>query len=186
MKFKKIVAAGVASLTLIATSVNVVSAHSVGTVILLNANMPAYNAKGKKIKKARPFSKGDLYKILGTKKIKGKKFYRLTKKKYIIAKDSKLIDDRTIPPEKPFKEWQSKHLVDTSGDIYEQIKKAYDLHGDDRLEAFKEIAFEKQMLNTKTGEIFGGLEPFESIIKTDYYNHMEAVTGKPFTDDTLH
>ena len=74
-------------------------------------------------------------------------------------------------------------MVDTSGDIYEQIKKTYELQG---LEAFKEIAFEKQMLNTKTGEIFSGLEPFESIIKTDYYNHMEAVTGKPFTDDTLH
>ena len=186
MKFKKIVAAGVASLTLIATSVNVVSAHSVGTVILLNANMPAYNAKGKKIKKARPFSKGDLYKILGTKKIKGKKFYRLTKKKYIIAKDSKMIDDRTIPPERPVKEWQSKHLVDTSGDIYEQTKKAYELQGDDRLEAFKEIANEKQMLNKTTGEIFGGLEPFESMIKNDYYFHLEAITGKPVTDDTLH
>lgn len=146
MKFKKLMAAGVATLTLLATSANVVSAHAVGTVILLNANMPAYNAKGKKIKKARPFAKGDLYKILGTKKIKGKKFYRLTKKKYIIAKDSKLIDDRTIPPERPAKEpWQSKHLVDNEIGLVAQIKKAFTLQGDDKLEAYKEIAVQMNM-----------------------------------------
>lgn len=153
MKFKKLMAAGVASLTLLATSTSVVSAHAVGTVVLLNANMPAYNAKGKKIKKAHPFAKGDLYKILGTKKIKGKKFYRLTKKKYIIAKDSKLIDDRTIPPERPVKEpWQSKNLVDTLPSLSDQVKKALSLQGEDRLEADKEIASQLGMLN-KNGDI---------------------------------
>lgn len=146
MKIKKLMVAGVTSLTLLATSVNVVSAHAVGTLILLDANMPAYNAKGKRIKKARPFAKGDLYKILSTKKVKGKKFYRLTKKKYIIANDSKLIDDRTIPPERPVKEpWQSKHLVDNEVGLVAQIKKAFTLQGDDKLEAYKEIAAQMNM-----------------------------------------
>lgn len=147
MKFKKIIAAGVASLALLTTSVNVVSAHAVGTLIVLDANMPAYNAKGKKIKKVRPFAKGDLYEILGAKKIKGKKFYRLTKKKYIIADDSKLIDDRTIPTEKPIeKPWESRHLVDTDkGGLVTQIKKALALEGEDRLEAEQEIAAQMNM-----------------------------------------
>lgn len=153
MKFRKLMVAGVTSLTLLATSVNVVSAHAVGTIILLDANMPAYNAKGKKIKKARPFAKGNLYEILSTKKIKGKKFYRLTKRKYIIANDSKLIDDSTIPPERPVKEpWQSKHLVDTLPSLSDQITKALSLQGEDRLEADKEIASQLGMLN-KNGDI---------------------------------
>lgn len=183
MKFKKALAAGLASITLLSASATTVSAHSKGTLVDLTSDIPAYNAKGKKIKKARPFSQGDVYEILGVKKIKGKKFYRLTKTKYVIANDSKIV--KHIPPITVRPKWQSKHLVDTSGDIYEQTWKAYQLHGDDRLEAFKEIAKQKDML-TDNGEIFGGLDPFESMIKTDYYNHMAVVTGKPFTEDTLH
>lgn len=183
MKFKKVLAVGLASLTLLSASATTVSAHSKGTLVDLTSDIPAYNAKGKKIKKVHPFSQGDLYEILGVKKIKGKKFYRLTKTKYVIADDSKIV--KHIPPITVRPKWESKHLVDTSGDIYEQIWKAYQLHGDDRLEAFKEIAKQKDML-TDNGEIFGGLDPFESMIKTDYYNHMAVVTGKPFTEETLH
>lgn len=182
MKFKKVLAAGLASITLLSTSATTVSAHSKGTLVDLTNDIPAYNAKGKKIKKAHPFYQGDLYEILGIKKIKGKKFYRLTKTKYVIADDSKIV--KHIPSITVRPKWESKHLVDTSGDIYEQTWKAYQLHGDDRLEAFKEIAYQKQML-TNSGEILGGVESFETKIKTDYYNHMEAVTGKPFTEDTL-
>lgn len=39
---------------------------------------------------------------------------------------------------------------------------------------------------TDNGEIFGGLDPFESMIETDYYNQMAVVTGKPFIKETLH
>ena len=183
MKLKKIIAIGLSTFALLGGSANVVSAHSKGTLVDLTSDIPAYNAKGKKIKKVHPFYQGDLYEILGVKKIKGKKFYRLTKTKYVIADDSKIV--KHIPPITVRPKWESKHLVDTSGDIYEQIWKAYQLHGDDRLEAFKEIAKQKDML-TDNGEIFGGLDPFESMIKTDYYNHMAVVTGKPFTEDTLH
>lgn len=195
MKFKKLIATSLATLSLLGTTVTTVNAGDKGSWIKVTAASPLYNKKGKKIYlghgKRRALSKvrkGDVFVILGTKKIKSKKYYHIYKNGFLRVSSAKIINEinRKQKIKWPTPTWQSKHLVDTSGDIYEQIKKAYDLHGDDRSEAFKEIAFEKQMLNTKTGEIFGGLEPFESIIKTDYYNHMEAVTGKPFTDDTLH
>ena len=141
MKVKKVLAAGLASITLLSASATTVSAHSKGTLVQLMSDIPAYNAKGKKIKKARPFYQGDVYEILGVKKIKGKKFYRLTKKKYVIANDSKIVNSKNVPSEKPVKQkWESKHLVDTLPGLTDQIKKAFTLDGEDKLEAYQEIA----------------------------------------------
>lgn len=195
MKFRKLIAAGLASVTLLSATATTVNAADKGSWIIVKRSAPVYNKKGKKIYRGRrkfrhllKVKKGDFYIILGTKKLKNKKFYEVQKNYFLKVSDAKLTNEvnKKVKEKWPSPTWQSKHLVDTSGDIYEQTKKAYDMQGDDRLEAFKEIANEKQMLNTTTGEILGGLEPFESIIKTDYYNHMEAITGKPFTDDTLH
>ena len=187
MKFGKLLATGLAAVTLLGTATTTVNAFVQRPELTIIKKTYAYNSKGKR--KGKPYYKGWKFALLETRKIKGKKYYRVGKNKYILASKVKKYIPHVYEPDysKPLQpKWQSKHLVDTNGDIYEQTKKAYELHGDDRLEAFKEIANEKQMLNKTTGEIFGGLEPFESIIKTDYYNHMEAVTGKPFTDDTLH
>lgn len=195
MKIRKLIAISLTAVSLLGTTASTVNAADKGSWIKVIAASPIYNKKGKKIYlghgKRRVLSKvrkGDVYVILGTKKIKSKKYYHIYKNGFLKVSDAKLTYEvnKKAKEKWPTSTWQSKHLVDTSGDIYEQIKRAYELQGDDRLEAFKEIAFEKQMLNTKNGEILGGLEPFESIIKTDYYNHMEAITGKPFTDDTLH
>ena len=55
MKLKKIIAIGLSTFALLGGSANVVSAHSKGTLVDLTSDIPAYNAKGKKIKKAPPF-----------------------------------------------------------------------------------------------------------------------------------
>ena len=195
MKFKKLIATSLATLSLLGTTVTTVNAADKGSWIKVTAASPLYNKKGKKIYlghgKRRVLSKvrkGDVYVILGTKKIKSKKYYHIYKNGFLRTSSAKVINEinKKQKIKWPTPTWQSKHLVDTSGDIYEQIKKAYELQGDDRVEAIKEIAHEKQMLDTITGEILGGQEDFESKIKNEYYDHMEAVTGKPFTDDTLH
>lgn len=191
MKLKKVLAASLTSLALLSSSINVVNANiyvdkRFSSEYKATKTTFAYNSKGKKV--GKPYLKGWTFTSFGPKKIKGKKFYKVGKNKYILASNVKKVTYHVYEPDysKPLtSNWQSKHLVDTSGDIYEQTWKAYQLHGDDRLEAFKEIAKQKDML-TDNGEIFGGLDPFESMIKTDYYNHMAVVTGKPFTEDTLH
>lgn len=53
-------------------------------------------------------------------------------------------------PEQPTQEpankpWQSKHLVDNEVGLVAQIKKAFTLQGDDKLEAYKEIAVQMDM-----------------------------------------
>lgn len=195
MKFQKIIAISLASVSLLGTTATSVNAADKGSWIKVIAASPIYNKKGKKIYlghgKRRVLSKvrkGDMYVIFGTKKIKNKKYYHILKNGFLKVSDARLTYEvnKKAKEKWPTPTWQSKHLVDTSGDIYEQIKKAYELQGDDRVEAIKEIALEKQMLDTITGEILGGQEDFESKIKNEYYDHMEAVTGKPFTDDTLH
>lgn len=194
MKFKKLIATSLATLSLLGTTVTTVNAADKGSWIKVTAASPLYNKKGKKIYlghgKRRALSKvrkGDVYVILGTKKIKSKKYYHIYKNGFLRVSSAKIINEinKKQKIKWPTPTWQSKHLVDTNGDIYEQIKKAYELQGDDRVEAIKEIAHEKQMLDTITGEILGGQEDFESKIKNEYYDHMEAVTGKPYTDDTL-
>lgn len=83
MRFKKVIAAGLASVALLGTAVTSVSAAK----LQLIRKTYVYNAKGKKTKTV--YRKGRKIKVLGTKKIKGKKYYRIGKNKYILVKDFK-------------------------------------------------------------------------------------------------
>lgn len=151
MKIRKIIATALASATLLGTAVTTVSAAQLQLV----KKSYVYNAKGKKTKST--LRKGKKVKTLGTKKIKGKKFYKIGKNKYILFKNvsKKVVKTVTSPtpttpkptvPEQPKQEWQSRHLVDTLPDINTQIAKALQLQGDDRLEAEKEIAAQLNIL----------------------------------------
>lgn len=143
MKLNKIIATGLASLALLSTSVTTVSAAK----LQLIRKSYVYNVKGKKTKTL--YRKGRKIKVLGTKKIKGKKYYRIGKNKYVLVKNfkKKKTNYKTVvipnaenskKPQAPV--WESKHLVDTLPSLTDQIKKALTLSGDDRLEADKEVA----------------------------------------------
>lgn len=143
MRFKKVIAAGLASVALLGTAVTSVSAAK----LQLIRKTYVYNAKGKKTKTV--YRKGRKIKVLGTKKIKGKKYYRIGKNKYILVKNfkKKKTNYKTVvipntenskKPQAPV--WESKHLVDTLPSLTDQIKKALTLSGDDRLEADREVA----------------------------------------------
>lgn len=142
MNFKKIVATGLASVVLLGTAATSVSAAK----LQLIRKTYVYNAKGKKTKTV--YRKGRKIKVLGTKKIKGKKYYRIGKNKYVLVKNFKKkktapkpVATNTNEPKQPQAPvWKSKHLVDTLPSLTDQIKKALTLSGDDRLEADKEIA----------------------------------------------
>ena len=143
MKLNKIIITSIASLTLLSTSVTTVSAAK----LQLIRKSYVYNVKGKKTKTL--YRKGRKIKVLGTKKIKGKKYYRIGKNKYVLVKNfkKKKTNYKTVvipnaenskKPQAPV--WESKHLVDTLPSLTDQIKKALTLSGDDRLEADKEVA----------------------------------------------
>lgn len=186
MKYKKTIVAGLASIALFGSNLTVVNAVPAPIQLITKKDTYTYNSKGKKVGKI--YYKGWWFDLLGTKQIKGKQYYRVGKNKYVRASKVRKYDLNVPEPDydKPITpKWQSKHLVDTSGNIYEQTKKAYELQGEDRIEAIKEIANEKQVLNTSTGEILGGLEDFESKIKNEYYVYLEAITGKPVSDNLL-
>ena len=142
MRFKKVIATGLASVALLGTAVTTVSAAKLQIV----RKSYVYNAKGKKTKKF--YRKGKKIKVLGTKKIKGKKYYRIGKKKYILVKNFKkkkaapkpVATNTTEPKQPQAPVWESKHLVDTLPSLTDQIKKALTLSGDDRLEADREVA----------------------------------------------
>lgn len=142
MKLNKIIATGLASLALLSTSVTTVSAAK----LQLIRKSYVYNAKGKKTKTV--YRKGRKIKVLGTKKIKGKKYYRIGKNKYVLVKNFKkkktapkpVATNTTKPKQPQAPVWESKHLVDTLPSLTDQIKKALTLSGDDRLEADKEVA----------------------------------------------
>lgn len=142
MNFKKIVVTGLASVILLGTTVTTVSAAKLQLIRKSNI----YNAKGKKTKIV--YRKGRKIKVIGTKKIKGKKFYRIGKNKYVLVKNFKKkktapkpVATNTNEPKQPQAPvWESKHLVDTLPSLTDQIKKALTLSGDDRLEADKEVA----------------------------------------------
>lgn len=142
MRFKKVIAAGLASVALLGTAATSVSAAK----FQLIRKTYVYNAKGKKTKKF--YRKGKKIKVLGTKKIKGKKYYRIGKNKYVLVKNFKkkkatpkpVATNTTEPKQPQAPVWESKHLVDTLPSLTDQIKKALTLSGDDRLEADKEIA----------------------------------------------
>ena len=142
MRFKKIIAAGLASVALLGTAATTVSAAK----LQLIRKTYVYNAKGKKTKTV--YRKGRKIKVLGTKKIKGKKYYRIGKNKYVLVKNFKkkkatpkpVATNTTEPKQPQAPVWESKHVVDTLPSLTDQIKKALTLSGDDRLEADKEIA----------------------------------------------
>ena len=144
MKFGKLLASGLAAVTLLGTATTTVSAAR----MQLTRKSYVYNAKGKKTKKH--YAKNKSINVIGKKKIKGKKFYKIGKNKYILVKNfCKTIVSETPakqPTQEPAKEpWQSKHLVDNEIGLVAQIKKAFTLQGDDRLEAYKEIAVQMNM-----------------------------------------
>lgn len=142
MRFKKIIATGLASVALLSTAATTVSAAK----LQLIRKTYVYNAKGKRTKTV--YRKGRKIKILGTKKIKGKKYYRIGKNKYVLVKNFKkkkatpkpVATNTTEPKQPQAPVWESKHLVDTLPSLTDQIKKALTLSGDDRLEADREVA----------------------------------------------
>ena len=142
MRFKKVIATGLASVALLGTAATSVSAAK----LQLIRKTYVYSAKGKKTKTV--YRKGRKIKILGTKKIKGKKYYRIGKNKYVLVKNFKkkkatpkpAATNTTEPKQPQAPVWESKHLVDTLPSLTDQIKRALTLSGDDRLEADKEIA----------------------------------------------
>lgn len=93
MKLSKIIITSIASLTLLSTSVTSVSAAK----LQLIRKSYVYNVKGKKTKTL--YRKGRKIKVLGTKKIKGKKYYRIGKNKYILVKDFKKKQHKTTNKE---------------------------------------------------------------------------------------
>lgn len=93
MKLSKIIITSIASLTLLSTSVTSVSAAK----LQLIRKSYVYNVKGKKTKTL--YRKGRKIKVLGTKKIKGKKYYRIGKNKYILIKDFKKKPHKTTNKE---------------------------------------------------------------------------------------
>lgn len=142
MRLKKVIAAGLASVALLGGTVTTVSASK----LQLIRKSYVYSAKGKKTKTV--YRKGRKIKVLGTKKIKGKKYYRIGKNKYVLVKNFKKkkvtpkpVATNTADPKQPqAPAWESKHLVDTLPSLTDQIKKALTLSGDDRLEADREVA----------------------------------------------
>lgn len=174
MQFKKIIATGLATIALLGTGATTVSAAK----LQLIRKSYVYNAKGKKTKAV--YRKGRKIKILGTKKIKGKKYYRIGKNKYVLVKNFKkkkatpkpVATNTTEPKQPQTPVWESKHLVDTLPSLQEQIEKAFTLQGDDRLEADKEIANRLGLLSTKTGNLVVDQKKFEQSLQ-GYVGSME-------------
>lgn len=167
MKFKKILATGLAAVSILGATATTASAAK----MQLAKKAYVYNVKGKKTKKH--YAKNKAINVIGKKKIKGRKFYKVGKNKYILVKNfTKSIIPTSKPekqPEQPTQEpakvpWQSEHLVDTLPSLSDQITKALSLKGEDRLEADKEIASQLGMLN-KNGDIEIEQKAFEKGIQ---------------------
>ncbi|MCX8723100.1 SLAP domain-containing protein [Lactobacillus sp. B4005] len=144
MKLKKLMATGLAAVSILGATATTVSAAK----MQLAKKAYVYNIKGRRTKKH--YAKNKSINVIGKKKIKGRKFYKIGKNKYILVKNfSKPTVPETPakqPTQEPAKEpWQSKHLVDNEIGLVAQIKKAFTLQGDDKLEAYKEIAVQMNM-----------------------------------------
>lgn len=101
MKFKKVIFTSIAAVSLSAVVSPAISSpqNTVNAAIKtksLTKNAFVYNAKGKKVKSAK-LAKGKKVKILGTKIIKGKKYYRIGKNKYVRVANFKAISKPTNP-----------------------------------------------------------------------------------------
>lgn len=108
MKFRKLLATGLAAVTLLGTAVTTVSAAR----MQLTRKSYVYNAKGKKTKLF--YRKGKTIKTLGTIKINGKKYYRIGKNKYISIKNLKKFKHRPVSEQEPQEEPQE--LIPVSDD----------------------------------------------------------------------
>lgn len=173
MKFRKLIAAGLASVTLLSTTTTTVDAADNGSWKIVKRSAPVYNKKGKKIYRGRrkfrhllKAKKGDFYVILGTKKLKNKKFYEVQKNYFLKASDAKLTYEvnKKVKEKWPSPNWQSKHLVDNSSDLPEEIYQAFSMIDveTDYVEALQEVANQMNMLDKQTGQIQGGQQAFEN------------------------
>lgn len=142
MKLNKIIVTGLASVALLGTAVTTVSAAK----LQLIRKSYVYNAKGKKTKSS--YRKGRKIKILGTKKIKGKKYYRIGKNKYILVKDFKKKPHKTTnkesndnydqqTPTQPVSDTSNNNSSDDSYvDPQEQARKDFEQHMKDEQNKF--------------------------------------------------
>ena len=142
MRLKKVIAAGLASVALLGTAATSVSAAK----LQLIRKSYVYNAKGKKTKAV--YRKDRKIKILGTKKIKGKKYYRIGKNKYILVKDFKKKPHKAInkdtndnseqqTPTPPAKDTSNNNSSDDSYvDPQEQARKDFEQHMKDEQQKF--------------------------------------------------
>ena len=89
MKLKKNLLVSVAAVALLSAGAGIVSQESNTQVVeaktvskKLTHNAAVYNSKGKRTH-AKTLKKGKKVRVYGTKKIKGKKYYRIGKNKYV-------------------------------------------------------------------------------------------------------
>ena len=142
MRFKKIITIGLTSIALLGGTVTTVSAAK----LQLIRKSYVYSAKGKKTKTI--YRKGKKIKVLGTKKIKGKKYYRIGKNKYIlignfkkkphktnIEKPNNNSDQQT--PTQPANDTSNNNSSDDSYvDPQEQARKDFEQHMKDEQQKF--------------------------------------------------
>lgn len=167
MKFKKIIATGLAAISILGATATTASAAK----MQLAKKAYVYNVKGKRTKKH--YAKNKAINVIGKKKIKGRKFYKIGKNKYILVKNfnKSKVPDQT-PAKQPEQEpWQSKHLVDNETGLVDQIKKAFTLQGDDKLEAYKEIAVQMNM--SPNSVTVSNQKDFEQKLQ-NYVNSMDS------------
>lgn len=142
MKLSKIIVTSIASLTLLSTSITTVNAAK----LQLIRKSYVYNAKGKKTKTL--YRKGRKIKVLGTKKIKGKKYYRIGKNKYILIINFKKKPHKTNiekPNDNYDQQTPTQPVDDTSNDNsgndnyvdpQEQARKDFEQHMKDEQNKF--------------------------------------------------
>lgn len=142
MKFKKIITIGLTSIALLGATVTTVSAAK----LQLIRKSYVYNAKGKKTKTV--YRKGRKIKVSGTKKIKGKKYYRIGKNKYILIRNFKKKPHKTNiekPNNNSDQQTPTQPVDDTSNDNSgndnyvdpkEQARKDFEQHMKDEQQKF--------------------------------------------------
>ena len=79
MKYGKLLATGIAAVTLLGTATTTVSAARMQLI----RKSYVYNVKGKRTKKH--YAKNKSINVIGKKKTKGRKFYKIGKNKYILV-----------------------------------------------------------------------------------------------------
>lgn len=108
MKFRKLIATGLAAVSILGATATTVSAAK----MQLAKKAYVYNAKGKKTKVF--YRKGKKIKTLGTIRINGKKYYRIGKNKYILIKNLKKVKHRPVSEQEP--QEKPQELIPVSDD----------------------------------------------------------------------